>query len=133
MNISKLIIPIIFLMSIAGTYAVNTELTLTPVTPVNRTNYTTGQIVVNLTVSPSGNATFCEFWTGYRMYIRKTKAGKDEMALDHKHKLSPVGSESYHSINSIHSHPFFYHPKGLKDPWNTKGWGTEINPYKEGA
>ena len=51
----------------------------------------------------------------------------------HKHKLSPKGREVYHSIYAVHTHEWFQHPKGLKDPWNTKGWGTKDNPYKEAS
>ena len=73
--------------------------------------------------------------TGVKMVIRKNKrTGKIEAQVtQHKHKLSPKGREVYHSIYAVHTHEWFQHPKGLKDPWNTKGWGTKDNPYKEAS
>ncbi|MHA1305649.1 MAG: hypothetical protein ACTSPI_18255 [Candidatus Heimdallarchaeaceae archaeon] len=70
-----------------------------------------------------------------QVVIRKNKrTGKIEAQVtQHKHKLSPKGRECYHSLYAVHSHNWFVHPKGLKDPWNTEGWGTEDNPYKEAS
>jgi len=70
---------------------------------------------------------------GVKFVVRRRKGtGKLEVQLtQHKHKLSPKGNPVYHSINAIHSHEWFIHPKGLKAPWDTKGWGTGDNPFKE--
>jgi hypothetical protein len=71
--------------------------------------------------------------SGYKFVVRKNlKTGKEEIEVtQHKHKISPSGNDNYHSINTLHTHVNFKHPKGMKDPWNVKGWGTNENPYKE--
>jgi len=61
----KILITLLLILGIPIVLATMQKITITPVSPTNNSNYTTGQVLLNVSVSPASNTTECKYKIGY--------------------------------------------------------------------